>query len=316
MKPSCRIATLIVLVTVFLPTNALYLQAQANTPYTDTTADFQRFLQDILDATKKSDRKRVASLLKSTEVPNCDAWLHLMYKSDSADSWMSLCDSKTLRSQEKSMTELFAGFAKEGGEFSTRKVNNNPQGGEGGLESGMVHGGKELLEVYFASWKSPNQSKQVKGEPIGYFYFLNGGFRWDSLISFPKIKISNARIVPAKLIKKVEPVYPADAAAQRISGTVRVYYVIGGDGAVYNAHALSGEGLSEDPSLRKASEDAVLQWRYQPATMDGKPIQTNAVTVDLKFSPMSCGVGSRIGLIWQHLTAFSSAQSLPASVLR
>lgn len=285
MKPSYRVGTLIVLLAVFLPTNALYLQAQANSPYTDTTADFQRFLQDILDSTKKGDKQRVVSLLKSTEVPNCDAWLHQMYKSDSADSWMSLCDSKTLRSQEKSMEELFAGFAKEGGEFSTRKVNDNPQGGEGGLESGMVRGGKEPLEVCFASWKSPNQSKEAKGEPIGYFYFLDGGFRWDSLISFPKIKISNAKIVPAKLIKKVDPVYPADAAAQHISGTVRVYYVIGGDGAVYNAHALSGEGLSEDPSLRKAAEDAVLQWRYQPATMDGKPIQTNGLTVDLRFSP-------------------------------
>src|SRR6266436_2849885 len=252
MKPSYVVEALIVLVAVLLPTNALYLQAQANSPYADTTADFQRFLQDILDAIKKGDKHQVESLLKSTEVPNCDAWLHQMYKSDSADSWMSLCDSKTLGSKEKSMRELFAGFAKEGGEFSTRKVNDNPHGGEGGLESGMVHGGKELLEVYFASWKSPNQPQEAKGEPIGYFYFLDGGFRWDSLISFPKIKISNAKIVPAKLIKKVEPVYPADAAAQHIFGTVRVYYVIGGDGAVYNAHALSGEGLSEDPSLRKA----------------------------------------------------------------
>jgi hypothetical protein len=78
-----------------------------------------------------------------------------MYKSDSADSCMSLCNSKTLGSQEKSMKELFAGFAKEGAEFSTRKVNDNPQGGEGGLESGMVHDGKEPLEMYFASWKWP-----------------------------------------------------------------------------------------------------------------------------------------------------------------
>jgi TonB family protein len=287
MKHSHFAGRLIVLLAAILPTNALYLHAQASSPYMDTTADFQRFLQDILDATKKGDKHRVASLLKGTEVPNCDAWLHQMYKSDSADSWMSLCDSKTLDSKEKSMRELFAGFAKEGGEFSTRKVNDSPQGGEGGLESGMVHGGKEPLEVYFASWKPPNQSKEAKGEPIGYFYFLDGAFRWDSLISFPKFKISNAKIIPAKLIKKVEPVYPADAAAQHITGTVRVYYVIGGDGAVYNAHALSGEGLSEDPSLRKAAEDAVLQWRYQPATMDGKPIQTNAVTVDLTFSPQN-----------------------------
>jgi TonB family protein len=149
----------------------------------------------------------------------------------------------------------------------------------------MVYGGKDPLEVYFASWRSPNQPKDAKGEPIGYFYYLGGGFRWDSLISFPKTKISNAKFVPAKLIKKVEPVYPADAAPQHISGTVRVYFVIGGDGAVYNAHAISGDGLSEDPFLRKASEEAVLQWRYQAATLDGKPIQMDGVTVDINFSP-------------------------------
>ncbi len=287
MKPSHFVGPLIVLLAVCLSTNALYLQAQANSPYADTTAEFQRFLRDILDATKNGDKKRVAALLKSTEVPNCDAWLHQMYKSDSADSWMSLCDPKTLSTKEKELKEQFAEFVKKGGEFSVRKVNDNPQGGEGGFESGIIGGGRQPLEVYFASWKSSNQPKQAKGEEIGYFYFLDGGFRWDSLVSFPKFKFNQAKIVPAKLIKKVEPVYPSDAAAQHITGTVRVYYVIGGDGAVYNAHALSGEGLSEDPSLRKAAEDAVLQWLYQPATMDGKPIQTDAVTVDLKFSPKS-----------------------------
>lgn len=202
MKPSYRVGTLIVLLVAFLSTNALYLQAQSTSPYTDTTADFQRFLQDILDATKKGDQERVASLLKSTEVPNCDSWLHQMYKSDSADSWMGLCDSKTLRSQEKSMEELFAGFARGGGEFSTRKVSDNPQGGERGFESGMVHGGKEALEVYFASWKSPNQSKEDRDEPIGYFYFLDGGFRWDILISFPKIKSAMRKSFPQNSSRK------------------------------------------------------------------------------------------------------------------
>jgi TonB family protein len=286
MKPSHLVALLIV--AVCLSTNAPYLQAQANSPYADTTEGFQRFLEDILDATKNGDEQRVAALLKSTEIPDCDAWLHRMYKSDSADSWMGLCDPKTLSTKEKELKEQFAEFAKEGGEFSIRKVNDSPFGGEGGLESGMVRGGKEPLEAYFASWKAPNQPKEERGDSIGYFYYLDGGFRWDTLIvAFRKIKFSHAKIVPAKLTKKVEPVYPSDAAAQGITGTVRVYYVIGGDGAVYNAHALSGEGLSEDPALRKAAEDAVLQWHYQPATMDGKPIQTNAVTVDLKFSPRS-----------------------------
>jgi len=56
MKPRYRVGKLIVLLATFLSTNALYLQAQENSPYTDTTADFQRFLQDILDATKKGDK--------------------------------------------------------------------------------------------------------------------------------------------------------------------------------------------------------------------------------------------------------------------
>lgn len=62
-----------------------------------------------------------------------------------------------------------------------------------------------------------------------------------------------------KLVKNVDPVYPPEATSEHISGTVRVDYVNGGDGAVYNAHAISGEGLSEDPSLRIAAEEAVIR---------------------------------------------------------
>jgi len=102
--------------------------------------------------------------------------------------------------------------------------------------------------------------------------------------SASQTRITHARIVRPKLVKKVDPIYPPDAADRNAAGTVRVYYVIGGDGLVYNAHAISGEGLSDDPSLRKAAEKAVLQWRYQPGTFDGKPFQTT-VTVDITFRP-------------------------------
>jgi outer membrane biosynthesis protein TonB len=64
---------------------------------------------------------------------------------------------------------------------------------------------------------------------------------------------------------------------------VRVHFVVGGDGLVYNAHAISSEGFSEDGLLRKAAEEAVLQWRYQPASLDGKPIQIDW-TADITFS--------------------------------
>jgi TonB family protein len=63
------------------------------------------------------------------------------------------------------------------------------------------------------------------------------------------------------LAERVDPAYPPEAAAQHITGTVRVYFVISADGVVYNAHAISGEGLSNDQNLRKAAERAAIQWR-------------------------------------------------------
>jgi TonB family protein len=287
MKAIRLIPALIVLLAVCLATTSLYPQSQSIPQYADTTAGFRQFLQDLLDATIKGDQQRIEALLRNTEVPDCGAWLHRMYKSDSADSWMSLCDPKTLHSSEQSMAELFAGFAKQKGEFAIRKVNDEIRGGERGFESGVVYGGKEPLEVYFALWKPVDQLKDSGGEPIGYFYFLDGGFRWDSLISFPKPKANagSDKFVLPKLIAKVAPVYPADAKAQHISGTVRVFYVVGADGKVYNAHAISGEGLSEDPSRRKAAEDSVLKWQFEPLTVGGEPRVMTGLSADIVFSP-------------------------------
>jgi TonB family protein len=253
--------------------------------YSNSTEGLRQLLQDVRATAKSGDMKRVAAFLRDMEIPDCAVWLHKIYEADRADSWMGLCDAKTLSTNEKSMEETFSNLAKEEGEIVTRKVNDSPQPGKG-LEWGWLQAIRQPLDIYFAAWKRSTESEDSKGKPIGYFMFIDGGFRWESGIRFGgQIKTITGKFLPAQLVKRVEPIYPQEAAAQHISGTVRVYYVIGGDGAVYNAHAISGEGLSDDPLLRKAAEEAVIQWRYQPATLNGKPIQTNAVTVDIVFAP-------------------------------
>jgi TonB family protein len=243
--------------------------------YSDTKAGLQRFLNDIREAAKANDSQKMTALVKDTEIPNCDAWLHAMYESDKADSWMDLCDAKTLGSNEKSLIEHFTDLVKADGEFLTRKVNDDPEPGRG-VEWGWLQAIRRPLDIYFASWKTAGSTTN---EPIGYFMFIDGGFRWDSGIKFINVKPKVGKFVPAKLVRKVDPVYPAEAAAQHIGGTVRVSVVIGADGLIHSAHAISGEGLSDDPGLRKAAEDAVSQWLYTPATVDGKPLgPTNATT--------------------------------------
>jgi TonB family protein len=254
--------------------------------YANTTEGLKQLLLDMRTAAKEGDADKLAAFVKGMEIPNCDAWLHRMYDSDKADSWMGLCEAKSRDPRERDMRELFGQIAKQDGKVTTRKVNDNPQPGKG-LEWGWLQAIKQPLDIYWASWLPTSEPKETEADPIGYFMFIDGAFRWESSIQSFKpsqTKITHAKIVQPKLVKKVDPIYPPEAAAQNIVGTVRVYYVIGGDGFVYNAHAISGEGLSEDPSLRKAAEEAVMQWRYEPGTFDGKPMQST-VTVDIRFSP-------------------------------
>lgn len=252
--------------------------------YPNTVDGLNRLLQDVRDAAKRGDKEKVAAFLKNMEIPNCDAWLHEMYPSDKADSWMDLCKPESLTRAEMPMQQKFEDFGRSEGNFAIRKVNDHPEPDQG-MESGWLQIVRKPLDIYFASWHAAQSAPGGRGEPVGYFIFVDNAFRWYSIIWFPKLGTLHAKIVPPQLIYRVDPIYPCEAKAQHITGTVRVYYVIGGDGKVYNAHALSHPGLSEDPSLRKAAEDAILQWKYKPGTMDGKPIEMNAITIDVIFGP-------------------------------
>jgi TonB family protein len=255
--------------------------------YPNTKEGLRQLLQDMRAAAKNGETERLAALIKGTEISDCVAWLHKMYDSDKADSWEGMCERKTLDADGQSSREAMKRFASQEGQFLVRKVNDDPMPGHG-FEWGWLQAIKAPLDIYFASWKTSGDPENSKGKHIAYFMFIEGGFRREGGIYFPEAmplgKAKTVKIVPARLIKKVDPSCPIEALSQHISGVVRVYFVIGADGAVYNAHA--GEGLSDDASLRKAAEDAVLQWPYQPATLDGKPILTNAVTVDITFAPV------------------------------
>jgi protein TonB len=86
-------------------------------------------------------------------------------------------------------------------------------------------------------------------------------------------------VKPAKLISSVAPVYPSVAKSQHVSGDVLIDALIDANGHVTTMKAISGPAL-----LQQAAKDAVHQWKYQPATLDGKPVPMH-LTVTLQFRP-------------------------------
>jgi len=83
----------------------------------------------------------------------------------------------------------------------------------------------------------------------------------------------------AKLIFSVPPRYPALAKNQHVSGNVLVDALIDADGHVTTMNVVSGPS-----GLHQAAMDALKQWKYQPATLHGKPVPMHlAVTVQFRL---------------------------------
>jgi TonB family protein len=81
----------------------------------------------------------------------------------------------------------------------------------------------------------------------------------------------------AKLIFSVSPVYPTLAKNQHVSGSVMVDALIDASGRVTTMKVVSGPTL-----LQQAAMDALKQWKYQPASLDGKPVAMH-LTVTIQF---------------------------------
>jgi protein TonB len=93
----------------------------------------------------------------------------------------------------------------------------------------------------------------------------------------PQIR-QGGKVQEPKAITKVAPVYPPFAKATHIQGTVRFNAIIGKDGTIKNLKLISGPMMLVQPAT-----DAVKQWLYQPALINGEP--TEMITqIDLDFS--------------------------------
>ena len=87
-------------------------------------------------------------------------------------------------------------------------------------------------------------------------------------------------VAAANLVHRVEPVYPPLAKTARIQGLVTFQATIGADGEIRNLQLQEGH-----PLLVSAARNAILQWRYRPTLLNGKPVEVlTTITVRFSFS--------------------------------
>lgn len=94
-----------------------------------------------------------------------------------------------------------------------------------------------------------------------------------------RIRIGGS-VEAAKVITRVQPIYPASAKAAGAQGTVLLHAVVGMDGTLHSLEVLSSQ---INPDLARAAVEAVSQWRYQPTLLNGEPVEVDT-TIQVNFT--------------------------------
>jgi protein TonB len=88
-------------------------------------------------------------------------------------------------------------------------------------------------------------------------------------------------VIQGLRVSKVQPVYPEEAKAARVQGTVVLHAIIGKDGSVQSLDVVS----SASPLLEQSALDAVRQWKYKPYLLNGTPVELDTqITVNFTLA--------------------------------
>jgi TonB family protein len=85
-------------------------------------------------------------------------------------------------------------------------------------------------------------------------------------------------------LRKVDPAYPLELMRQNVGGTVILFGVIHADGTVGDVRVLR----SVDDRLDQYASVALSQWKFEPATKNGSPVDVEA-TFEIPFHPVRPG---------------------------
>lgn len=134
---------------------------------------------------------------------------------------------------------------------------------------------------------------------LWFFLYQDGGFRYLGNVTLPdgavvfgssfepnrpddaqlgkRIRVGGT-VQSAKLMESPAPVYPPQAKAARVQGTVRLLGLLGTDGKVKALRLVAGHCW-----LAQAAIDAVKKWRYQPTLLNGEPVEV-FTSIDVVFT--------------------------------
>jgi hypothetical protein len=266
------------------PVSANSAPAQNGTPATPATdpkalQDLKQQIEDIFAALKnKKQKDRFNALVNDLRLPDEKSWFSTVFGNEIGEA------------MAKSYADAWPRF-----QDVLERVFETDHDERRTDISARVAIGRDvpfLISQVAATMKTPavlyavSASKHGKEDWTlpGSYVLADGHFRCIPQSVFtriPGVKPGRIRIggnvQQAKVARSVAPIYPQEAKAAHVMGTVVFHAVIGTDGSVQDLSYVSGP-----PLLSRAAEDAVAQWRYQVTYFNGDPVEVDT-TIAVHF---------------------------------
>jgi TonB family protein len=275
-----------------VPTAQQPVTAAAQTPaiasYPDSTSGLEHLVKDIMKAQKENDAVRAEALLNSLVLPNYALWYQENFDESVARSTVPAygANANAISAQ---LARYFLDIQGESQRIEAVRFGKNCDDSANAQMLALLFGRLTQVPIYEARFVKGNQFRRLEA-----FAYVDGGFRFVIVPSSDKPAASEAKpkaegepirrvavggnVQAARLLKRVQPLYPEVARNERLSGAVKLHTIIAKDGSVRSLRVMSGAC-----SLTMAAIEAVRQWRYQPTLLNGQPVEVDT-QIDVIFS--------------------------------
>ena len=147
----------------------------------------------------------------------------------------------------------------------------------------MVQNGSSTQAKAQPEVQEPEQAPEASSIATGASSSALSGIVNTNVINAQKMAQQTVRISQGvsegMIIKRVQPIYPAQARQMHLEGTVELLANVSQSGNISDVKQLTGSQI-----LGRAAIDAVRQWKYKPYYLNGQPVDIQTqITVNFKL---------------------------------
>jgi TonB family protein len=261
--------------------------------YPDTTEGLQKLMHQMLELRKGGDDQQFAAYAQSLALPNADDWFDVVFGKDQGPAYLA-ASARQRAGTASSAAGTFATLLNDKKTtIEAHKFENSCDEKATATEYPLLLKRESLVPLYDVRFFN----SAGDGTALLYFAYVDGGFRYAGALSsqvkpLPKPRnpsgtaqqdetserVKGGSVRDARLIHQVQPRYPREAKNAHITGDVKIHAIIGKDGVLKNLELVEGVCVLAKPAM-----EAVKDWRYEPTSLAGKPVEVDT-TITVTFA--------------------------------